>query len=105
MTKSFIVYSPYPTKEEAKKAAMIAVEKNLACCVNIYDCHSVYVFEGEMAEHPEFVCYFKTLEHKLDNLRKYIEETHPYSVPAVITLEISQMNKKYFDWAKTELEC
>jgi periplasmic divalent cation tolerance protein len=103
--KAYIVYSPYPSREEARKSAIEAVEENLAFCVNIYDCQSVYVFEGELGDHPEFVCYFKTLESKLDLLRSHIEKHHPYKVPAIFTIEVSDINRKYLDWAKSELEC
>jgi periplasmic divalent cation tolerance protein len=105
MSKGYIIYCPYPSKDEAKRAARVAVEKNLAFCVNVFDCESVYVFDGEMGDHAEFVCFFKTLECRLDKLRAFIEESHPYAVPAIVTLEIKDINLKYLDWAKTELEC
>ena len=105
MTHGFIVNCPYPSKEEARKAATAAVEQKLACCVNIFNSQSIYVFEGKLNNDNESVCLFKTLSEKLTDLQKFIEESHPYKVPAIVTLEMKDLNKPYLDWAKQELGC
>ena len=105
MTQGFIIYSPYPSKEEARKAATAAVENKLACCVNIFDSQSIYIFEGKLNNDDESVCFFKTLPDKLADLQKFIQKSHPYTVPAIVTLEMKDLNQSYLNWAKTELGC
>ena len=105
MSEGFIVYSPYPSMDEAKNAARQAVENKLSFCVNIFNCTSIYAFKGKDEDHPEFVCFFKTLGSRLEELRRFIKKSHPYKVPAIITLKMSDMNTKYLDWAIAELKC
>lgn len=99
----FLVYCPYPTKSQAEQAAKNAVSKKLAVCANIFQSDSIYEWKGELVYDSERVVIFKTIEQKVKELREFIENSHPYELPAIIILEPSDANLPYLEWAKGQL--
>jgi len=49
------------------------------------------------------VVIFKTIEQKVEELKKFVEENHPYELPAIITFGPSEVNLPYLEWAKGQL--
>ncbi len=96
----FLVYCPYPTKENAKEAGKRAIIEGLAACVNIFACDSIYVWQGNFEESAEHVAIFKATDEKLSVLCDFIKATHPYAVPSVITIEPHSINSEYLAWAE-----
>ena len=69
------------------------VEARLAACVNIIErVHSVYRWEGTVAEEGEHLLLIKTVESKVDALREALLEMHPYEVPEFVVLPIESMS-------------
>lgn len=99
----FLVYCPYPTKSQAEQAAKNAVSKKLAVCANIFQSDSIYEWKGELVYDSERVVIFKTIEQKVEELKKFVEENHPYELPAIITFGPSDVNLPYLEWAKGQL--
>lgn len=81
-----VLYTTVDTLEAAKDLAHNALEAQLAACVNIIpQVTSIYIWENEVQESQEFSLIFKTIPEKLEALKRWLPEEHPYEVPAVLT--------------------
>lgn len=99
----FLVYCPYPGEEEAEKAAEIMLHEKLCACANIFRSTSMFFWQGDLAIEGEYVAIYKTLENKLQNLTQKIKETHPYTIPAIISIKAEVVNPEYLAWVEKEL--
>ena len=66
----------------AHELARTLVHERLAGCVNVLPgVHSVYRWEGEVAEEPETLLLVKTTGERYPDLESRIRGMHPYEVP------------------------
>lgn len=97
--KSIVVFITAPGEEEAAGIAKSLVEEKLAACVNIIKgIRSIYSWEGRVEDEPEALMVVKSREGLFEKLSEKVRELHPYSVPEVIALPITQGLKEYVDW-------
>lgn len=86
--------------EEA--AALIAerlVAECLAACVNaLPGLRSTYRWQGEVQQDQETLLLIKTSAHLLPRLEERIGDLHPYDVPEIIALALSEGSAPYLDW-------
>ncbi|MHA1989601.1 MAG: divalent-cation tolerance protein CutA [Candidatus Hodarchaeales archaeon] len=105
MLKEIIfVYITNPDKKTAKKIANNLLEKRLIACVNLYDIESMYWWEETIVDGPEVVMIAKTTSDKFDELKNEVEASHPYSVPCVIQIPVSNSNESYKKWILDETQ-
>ncbi len=96
---SIVVLITAPGEDDAVKISRTLVEERLAACVNIVTgVRSVFSWEGKVEDEPEVLMIVKTQEELFERLSERVKELHPYSVPEVIALPISQGLKEYMDW-------
>lgn len=93
-----IIISTYPDKSSALKAANELVSARLAACVNISEISSVYSWDGKIENSSECLAVFKTTTKTKESLKKRIEESHPYTVPEVVEIDVLSVNKPYMQW-------
>ena len=94
-----IVQTNCGSKAEARTIARAAVAAGLAACANIHGpISSIYRWQGEIAEEPEWVVYLKTTEAAIAALETLIEEHHSYDLPAFLVLPISGGEARYLAW-------
>lgn len=93
-----LMYTTVASAEEARLLATGAVALHLAACVNIQPgIIALYEWQGVLEESPEVVIIFKTAQSRAGALRKYLEERHPYKVPAIIQWEAT-INSLFSDF-------
>lgn len=98
-TDALLIYTTFPSDEEAKKAGRAAVEKGLAACVNVLgQMTSIYIWEGNAEEDLETVAIFKTTRGRCDELLEEIKRLHPYSVPARLVLPVTGGGSDFLEW-------
>lgn len=74
---------------DARALAHALVEARVAACVNIVPAiHSVYRWEGKVADDGEQLLLIKTSEERVEDLRAELFERHPYDVPEFVVLKI-----------------
>jgi periplasmic divalent cation tolerance protein len=84
---------------DARALAHALVEARLAACVNIVPAiHSVYRWEGEVADDAEQLLLIKTSEERVDALREELFKRHPYDVPEFVVVQIDQTSDAYGAW-------
>jgi periplasmic divalent cation tolerance protein len=84
---------------DARAFARELVERKLAACVNIIDrVHSVYRWEGRVAEDGEQLLVMKSVIERLPELKEAVFAKHPYDVPELVVLPIERIEGPYRDW-------
>jgi periplasmic divalent cation tolerance protein len=90
--------------QEARDLAGRILEKRLAACVQILPCVSMYHWQGKVEDDTEQLCLMKTRQELFAQLRAELEEVHPYEVPEIIVLSITDASPAYLAWLDSELE-
>ena len=73
----------------------------LVACVNIVEgVTSIYRWHGEVREEAEVLGILKTTEPRLERVKGRIGELHPYDVPEVLVLPVSDGSAEYLDWVR-----
>jgi periplasmic divalent cation tolerance protein len=97
--RPIVVLVTAPSADGAATIARTLVEEHLAACVNIVPgIRSIYRWEGQVAEDPEWLLVIKTECRRFGELEARVRALHPYSVPEVIAVEIVEGSKPYLDW-------
>ncbi|OGQ48050.1 MAG: cation tolerance protein CutA [Deltaproteobacteria bacterium RIFCSPLOWO2_02_FULL_46_8] len=99
MTDAIVTLSTIDSEKEAKKIAKALVESHLAACVNIIPkITSIYEWKEEICEEEELLLVIKTQQNRLEELKATLEELHPYEVPELIVLPITDGLPDYLSW-------
>ena len=96
---ALLVYTTFPSLDDAKKTGRFLVENALAACVNIVPgMTSVYVWQGAVQEDQEVIMLVKTTAARSDLVLSEIKRLHPYSVPARLVLPVGGGGEDFLDW-------
>lgn len=99
MSNNLIVFCTISTLDDANRLANALVDEGLAACVNrIAGVHSTYRWEGKVEQSEEFLLLIKTRSALWKLLRERILELHPYDVPEIIAVPISEGHDAYMQW-------
>jgi periplasmic divalent cation tolerance protein len=96
--KHITVLVTAPT-ERAGDIARGIVESQLAACVNIVpSLRSIYRWQGKICDEQESLLIIKSRASCFSALREKVLELHPYEVPEVIALPITEGHLPYLQW-------
>ncbi|MBI4963537.1 MAG: divalent-cation tolerance protein CutA [Desulfomonile tiedjei] len=85
--------------DKASRIARKVVESKLAACVNIIpELRSIYSWQGRICDEREYLMIVKTRAELFDQLRDTVKQLHPYEVPEIIALDITQGLPEYLKW-------
>ena len=91
----------FATEEEARSIGRTVIEERLAACVNIGGAiHSIYHWQGEIAETDEVAASFKATAAMADALIARIAELHSYEVPCIYAAPVDKVLASYGDWVE-----
>ena len=80
-----LLYTTVSSLEVAQKLAQKAVLEKQAVCVNIVpQALSIYMWEEKVAQSSECLLLFKTDITRLETLQSWLNNEHPYVLPAII---------------------
>ncbi len=80
------------------------VERRLAACAQIGGpITSVYRWKDNMETAAEWTCTIKTTDELFSAVEQRIRETHPYEVPEIIAVEITNASLDYVNWLRAQL--
>ncbi|XP_069739279.1 protein CutA homolog isoform X2 [Phaenicophaeus curvirostris] len=89
-----------PNVTVATELARSLVQKRLAACVNIVPhVTSIYEWQGKLEEDSEVLMMIKTRSSKIPALAEFVRSAHPYEVPEVVALPVTQGSVPYLRWA------
>lgn len=99
-----LVYTTFPSKESALEVSKKLLEERLIACFNIFEISSGYWWESKITEDNEYAAVLKTSKLKEQDLFERLKELHPYTVPAILSIEVKSVNKDYQQWLETNLK-
>lgn len=94
-----LIYTTFPSLDEAKKAGKALVENGFAACVNIFpEMTSLYVWEGALEEAREAAMLIKTAKARTAEVLEQVKRLHPYSLPARLVLAVDGGGEDFLEW-------
>ena len=98
------ILSTAPDIKKARTLAGLLLSKRLAACVQILPgLESHYRWKGKKEISPEVLILIKTRNSIYSKVEKILLKHHPYEVPEIICLSITQGSKPYFKWINGEV--
>lgn len=104
MSSFQVVLCTCPDQQTAENLARHLVQQQLAACVNIVPgLTSVYRWEGQIESASECLLLIKTAQQLYPELEACLLQQHPYAVPEIIALPITQGAPAYLQWLAASL--
>ena len=90
-------------REAAKRLGRHLVDERLiACCQVVGPVRSIYRWKGAVEETDEWYCVMKTRPSLYRQVEEAIKGLHPYEVPEIIAIPVSNALPDYAVWVETE---
>jgi periplasmic divalent cation tolerance protein len=105
--KHLLVLTTCPGSITAKKMANELVVERLAACVQIIPgVQSFFRWVGKVDTSEELLLLIKTTSERLPDLQTRIKSLHPYELPEIVAVPISDGLEGYLAWieANTRVE-
>ncbi len=99
-----IVYTTIKNKRDADKISNILIKERLAACVNYFPVKSVYMWKNKVEKDSEYMLICKTTRNNFRELKKRLKEIHPYELPEIISVNISEGDNGFLNWIKNSVE-
>ncbi len=104
MTEMLLVFSTFPSEEEAARVVRALVAERLIACGNLLPgARSLYRWQGAVADEREVVALMKTRKQDWTALLSRLHELHPYEVPECIAVRLAAGAPKYLAWLEESL--
>lgn len=104
MTEQIVILNTCASEEEARKIAMLLLDRGLAACVNVIPgCHSYYHWQGKVEKGSEVLLQIKSSRALFSKVAAAIESAHSYEVPEVIAIPIIDGSANYLNWLHSSL--
>ncbi len=98
-----IVYTTFPTENDATIVGNELVGQKLAACVNMFPgMKSIYRWEDAIETGNETAMLVKTRKDLQARVLEAIAAKHPYAVPALIVFEPRHVAAPYLDWLRNQ---
>jgi len=97
--KPVLIYSTFPSVEEAERIGGMLVERGLAACVNIFPgMTAIYVWEGKRERGSETAMIIKTRAALASRVIAEAKKLHPYTNPALLVLPVAGGSEDFLRW-------
>ena len=89
MTEQIVILSTSVSEEEARRIALLLLDRGLAACVNVIpNCHSYYQWQGKVERGSECLLQIKSSRALFAEACSVIQAAHSYEVPEILALPI-----------------
>jgi periplasmic divalent cation tolerance protein len=100
-----LILTNVPDRPTAEKLASAVVASGAAACVNVLaTCHSIYRWQGAVETAEEIPLLIKTTTSAYSRLEEIIRSLHPYDLPEIIAVPITNGLPAYLAWVAQETE-
>lgn len=103
MHQALVILINVPDMATATTIAHQLVRQRLAACVNILPgVQSIYQWQEKIEQASEVTLMAKTMQSRYVELEAAVRAVHPYDVPEIIALPITNGLPQYLDWIEKE---
>lgn len=95
-----VVHTTLPTQEEAFRLSESLLASHRCACIHIVPIESLYMWKGEIHRDKEFRLEIKTLDSLYAELCDTIRRNHPYDVPEIVKISLSDADDTYEAWVE-----
>jgi periplasmic divalent cation tolerance protein len=100
-----LILTNVPDAASAEKLARALIDSRAAACVNILAaCRSIYRWQGAVETANEIPLLIKSTAAHYPLVEQIVRTQHPYDLPELIAIPITQGLPAYLDWLVTETE-
>jgi periplasmic divalent cation tolerance protein len=99
----FLVLVTASSEAEATAIAQTVVQEKLAACVNLIPVRSVYIWQDQLQQEPEWQLLIKTTRDRYSALQERILALHSYEVPEILAIPIQAGSPSYLAWIETQV--
>jgi len=97
--ENLLVQTSCPDRKSAISLAQRIIREKVAACVNVLpEVTSVYEWKGEVKQDSEILLLIKTSKSRYLALQAVICESHPYELPEVIAVPITEGLPEFLAW-------
>jgi periplasmic divalent cation tolerance protein len=97
--KILLALSTFPDHETARRIANQLITEKFAACANILPTiESIYRWQGKIESGTETLAFFKLSEDRQSAFQEKLRSLHPYEVPEIIFVPISNGLPEYLKW-------
>jgi periplasmic divalent cation tolerance protein len=105
MKNPILVTTTFEERQQAEKLAMILLQERLIACGQISGpVTSSYWWKGSLTTSMEYILSMKTTAVHYERLEKTIQSNHPYDVPEIVVVPITNLSDDYWAWMQQELQ-
>ncbi len=92
-----------PDEQSASIIASMLVEQDLAACVNVIKgVNSFFKWQGRLNSEQEILLLVKTTRRCFEALKDEVLKKHPYELPEIIGVDVSEGFRGYLEWVAQE---
>ena len=96
-----IILTTWPELGQAHTVARTLLAERLAACANILPgIESIYRWQGNVEMSAEVQMLLKTTIGRYPQLESRIKELHPYDVPEIVSLRVTDGLPAYLRWVE-----
>lgn len=94
-----MIISSFPDADSARQIGTLLLEKQLAACVTLLPAaRSMYRWQGKIEQSEETIAHIKSSRTHFSQVERCIAQHHPYEVPEIIALPITEIADSYRNW-------
>jgi len=83
-------------------ARALLEERRIACANLVPGIRSLYRWKGRIEDDSEVLLVLKTQASCCDAVAARVKDLHPYELPEVIALPVTEGSRAYLDWVRSE---
>ena len=100
---ALLVLTQFPDRDGAQRLARRLVELRLAACVSVgAPVESLYHWRGAIETAQEIPVVIKTVADRYPEVEAAIREHHPYELPEIVAVPLTDGFAPYLDWIAAE---
>jgi periplasmic divalent cation tolerance protein len=103
VTDIVLILTTVPDGDRGEQLARTLVDERLAACVNVLPpMTSFYRWKGRVEQDVERQLAIKTTRARVAAVQARIRELHPYELPELIVVTVTDGAAAYLDWVRGE---